>query len=190
MNRVLQIIVHGALAALALAAEPVVPEAVQFPLLAKALTFDHNLAERCGERVTLCVLYQPSVKASRQCRANFEAAAAASGIGTISGLPLDVVYLVYDVDNAWQDSAALVDADVLYVTPVAELAFGVIRDFASSQKVLTVGSLPQHVFGGLSLGFTVEDAKPKMLIDLESSKDEGVAFSAQLLKLAMIHNSP
>ncbi|MBK6764813.1 MAG: YfiR family protein [bacterium] len=188
MMRSVQFMLFCILPAMAHAAEPLVPESVQFPLIAKAMTFDHNLAERCGERVTLCVLYQPSVQASRQCRANFESAVVASGIGTVSGLPFDIEYVVFDSAGAWQDSVAVLDADILYFTPVSNLNAITVRDFAVSQKTLTVGSLSDQVHDGLSLGFTVEKSKPRFLINVVSSRQEGVSFSAQLLKLAIIHD--
>jgi hypothetical protein len=46
--------------------------------------------------------------------------------------------------------------------------------------------MERYVHEGLAVGITVHDNKPKIVVNLPSSKAEGASFSSKLLNLASI----
>jgi hypothetical protein len=53
-------------------------------------------------------------------------------------------------------------------------------------KVLSVGSKPQHIEKGLSVGVFQIEAKCSILLNLPASRQEGVSFAADLLRLSKV----
>lgn len=175
-------------AALAPAQEPPVPESVQFPLICKALTFDRDLAQRCGDTLTFCVMYQKRNKHSLSAKDRIVKAAHESGIASVNGIPLVIDVVEFDADSQWHDSVTLRGADILYFTPVKPLNYDAVLDFSRTHMMLTAASLPEFVQRGMAIGVGVENSKPKFVINVKTSREEGAAFSSLLLKLAIIVN--
>ncbi|WP_175454816.1 YfiR family protein [Lutibacter oricola] len=58
----------------------------------------------------------------------------------------------------------------------------------NKNKVLSVTGTPQYVEQGeISLGFGVENNKPKILVNLTSLEQEGQSFSSDILRIAKIY---
>ena len=57
--------------------------------------------------------------------------------------------------------------------------------YAQEQQVLTVTQIPDLVSRGVALGIGVgDDAKPKIIINLNSSKQHGLDWNATIMKIA------
>ena len=54
------------------------------------------------------------------------------------------------------------------------------------QKVATLASTYQYVVNGLSVGVTISQGKPKLVVNLEASKSEGMDLSGQMLRMAEV----
>jgi len=52
--------------------------------------------------------------------------------------------------------------------------------------VLTVGSTAQHAEKGAVVGFELDEARPKIVLNMKSARAQNVAFKAELMKLARI----
>jgi hypothetical protein len=61
-----------------------------------------------------------------------------------------------------------------------------IKAVARMRKVLTVGSQEAQLKLGLSLGVFDIDGKNTIIVNLEANREEGVAFSPELLRLATV----
>ncbi|MEK7432708.1 MAG: YfiR family protein [Cyanobacteriota bacterium] len=79
--------------------------------------------------------------------------------------------------------------DVLYVTPDNKNKIDQINKITKSSGVLTLTGVPEYVENqGLSVAVEIKDGKPKILVNVTSSKKEKRDFSSQLLKLCRVIN--
>jgi hypothetical protein len=60
--------------------------------------------------------------------------------------------------------------------------------FTQGNKVLSVTGLPNFVTDGVTLGIGIEDKKPKILLNLSSSKAEDINWNPAILKVAATIN--
>jgi hypothetical protein len=56
--------------------------------------------------------------------------------------------------------------------------------YTQEKQVLSVTGNPEFVSQGVTLGITIEDKKPKILLNLTSSKNEGINWNPSILKVA------
>jgi len=61
-----------------------------------------------------------------------------------------------------------------------------IKNVSRQRKVLTVGSHEGYLKLGLSLGVFDIGGKNTILVNLDASREEGVAFGPELLRLATV----
>ena len=61
-----------------------------------------------------------------------------------------------------------------------------IKAVARGRNVLTVGSQEAQLMQGLSLGVFSIEGKNTIIVNLQASREEGVAFGPELLRLATI----
>jgi hypothetical protein len=76
--------------------------------------------------------------------------------------------------------------DAIYICTGLEGDLGAIRELSRAQHVLTIGTKESDVSSGLSLGVFVVDGKATITVNLPASRDEGAAFSSELLRLAHV----
>ena len=75
---------------------------------------------------------------------------------------------------------------VVYIMPGLHSAVSNIAAALSGQSVLSVAASPDDVLEGTALGFALEEGKPKILVNLEAAKAQGVDFRSALLKVARV----
>ncbi len=85
--------------------------------------------------------------------------------------------------KADQVAANLGDASVIYVTGAA----AAVRSICQKNQVLSITGIPSLVeAGNVSIGLSVAESKPKILVHMGELKAEGHEVSAKLLQLAKI----
>jgi hypothetical protein len=101
--------------------------------------------------------------------------------------------VVYKKGNARSEQTAalgksIADAgiDMLYVCDGLGAERGAITEVTHRMKVLSVGKERQQVHQGLSLGVFQVDGRTTIVLNLQASRQEGVAFAADLLRLASV----
>ena len=57
-------------------------------------------------------------------------------------------------------------------------------DYSQSNKILSITGIPKFVNEGVTLGIGVEKGKPKILLNLSSTKAENINWNPQILKVA------
>lgn len=161
-----------------------VPVDVQLAILLKVMTFDRKLAVRAPRAVAIGVAYQGGNRASvvakdealRVLRATEQLA---------DGVALRAVAI--DLD-----ATTLAEADAkeglthLFVAPLRAFDVKEIVGWARRAGVTTMSSVSRHVRDGLALGVGLRGGRPRILVNVESSRLEGADLSAELLKLAEI----
>jgi hypothetical protein len=166
-------------------ADQVAPDK-QAVILARALAYDDNLKARAGDSLLVAVLFKASAAGSESAAdAVVRAFKALEGV-KVQGLPLRVVKMAFSSKDALHSAVSSQGIDALYVCTGLEGDQTAIRDESRRDHVLTIASKEEQLTSGLSLGVFLFDGKTTITVNLPSSKDEGAAFSSELLRLARV----
>ena len=166
--------------------EESVPPSRQVVILMRALAYDGNLKSRAGDTVNIAILHKRGNAASEAMANSMTKAFSALESTQVSGLPIVVSRLTYTGEEALKKSITGAGIDFVYVCDGLEGDLEAIERSTRQMKVLSVGSLQQHVEKGLSIGVFQIEAKCTILLNLPASRLEGVSFAADLLRLAKV----
>jgi hypothetical protein len=177
----------GCLLAGALLAPPPAPVPVptQVALLLKILSADRNLPARSPGGLSIGIVYERVVPASREAAAR--AAAEIDRENASREGPRVRVGLV-DVSDAaaLAPGIAALDPGVLYVAPLAHLDVRRISALSRAGKIRTATGVPAFVDAGLAVGFEPGPGGVRILINAGAARAEGADFSSKVLKLARV----
>ncbi len=139
------------------------PAKLQAALIMKLLPYYTNLG---GDPFTIHVIGSPDVAAELLAHKGAKAGKA-------------------KLENVTQsDGPPSSGAKVVYVGKGVKGAI----NYTQSQKVLSVTGIPDLVAKGVTLGIGIENKKPKILLNLSSSKSEGINWAPTILKVAAFIN--
>ena len=162
------------------------PAAKQAVFLARIIAYDGNLKERAAGTVTIGILSRKGDKASEQMAESIVKAFGPLESATLAGLPVKLTKVSFvgrDVlDKAVRDE----HINTIYVCEGLDANLSDITSVARSRKALTIASQQGHLKHGLSLGVFDVDGKNTILVNLDASREEGVAFGPELLRLATV----
>lgn len=161
--------------------------AVQFPLILKILQFDRNLATRVGKEIVIAAVYQGRYRASTRARDDVRRAAEEATGQRVSDLPVRVIEV--DIEQmTLEDALDLYEIDVVYLMPLRAVDIGEITRVTRQHDVATVTGVENYVHQGVAVGLGLYQEKPRVLVNLEAMRAEGMEFSSRLLKLAQVVN--
>lgn len=140
------------------------PANVAAALTVKLVGFAENLSET-GKEITIHVIGAPDVAAELEKGIGKPVGKATlKGVTSGSGMPASV-------------------PTVLFIGDASKLADGIA--YTQSNKILSITSKPDLVSKGSTLGVGVgEDGKPKILLNLTSSNEEGINWNPAIMKVA------
>jgi hypothetical protein len=95
---------------------------------------------------------------------------------TIKGHPVVVVRLFSPGDAS--------SCQAVYVGPVRQVEFKKYTDEWQGHGLLVVGDKPEMAKWGAQVAFQTRETRLQFVLNRRSAKDQGLTFSAQLLKLA------
>jgi hypothetical protein len=163
-----------------------VPATLQYPLFAKILTFDRNLATRAGSELVIGVVYQPAFRASRVVADEFIEAVILSPIQTVTGLPVTVKRIVLDNSGTLSATLRRERIHAIYIAPLRATDIGELVTITKQLGVLSLTGVPEYVAAGVSVGLDEREGKPRILINLPGARAEGADFLSTLLTLAEV----
>ncbi len=163
-----------------------VPAELQYPLIAKILTFDRNLATRSGSEIVLGIVHQPSFPASDGARRDLTAAAAGSVVRSVEGIPVRVVSIPLTDPSGLPEALAAAGVNLVYLAPLRAVDLNRVLEAARGVGALTVTGVPEYVSGGVSVGLGLEGGRPRILVNLTSARREGADLASNLLMLAHV----
>lgn len=161
------------------------PVEVQVPLFKKILTFDRNLKSRAGTEIDIGVLFQKGIKLSSDTKNEFITLSTRM-LDSIEHTPVHIVPLEYDDEADLKSNLSKHNIDILYITPMRAVDLEMVSQLCQTLKILSITGVPQYVYDGVSVGLDIKAEKPQIIINLQSSKAEGVDFSSKLLNLAKV----
>jgi hypothetical protein len=163
-----------------------IPPDRQALILTRALSYDDNLRSRAGDAVVVAVLFKSGNQASESTADTTTRAFKALEGMKVQNLPFKVVKLAYTGKDPLQSAIVAQGIDALYVSTGLDGDLASIRDVSRRDHVLTIGAREDFIERGMSLGVFTVDAKPTITVNLAASREEGAAFSSELLRLAHV----
>ena len=135
------------------------PDKLQAALIMKLLAFYTNLG---ADPFTIHVIGAPGVASElKKLEGKTAGKATLNGVTTSDGLPSGEAKVVYVGKNI-KDAIA----------------------YTQSNSVLSVSGVPGYTSDGVTLGISIEAGKPKIILNLSSSKAESINWNPAILKVA------
>jgi hypothetical protein len=169
----------------ALADNSIIPFDLQAKLFLTALTYDKNLEKRGGDELTIGLLYFPEVSQSKEYTLQFSQALKEFKDKKVRGLGIITVLLSYTTTDALTSDISRHNIDILYIGTGTKNLVKEITGVTQSKGVLSFASTATYVTDcGVSLAVGLKGGRPKLYLNLPSSKKEGADFGAKLLRVA------
>lgn len=162
------------------------PPGKQAIFLARVIAYDGNLRGRAGPAINIAVLTKKGDKDSESMSEAILKAFTPLESATLLGLPVNVVRIFFSGREALERVVREGGIDTLYVCSGLDANLADIKNVSRQKKVLTVASQEGHLKLGLSLGVFDIGGKNTILVNLDASREEGVAFGPELLRLATV----
>jgi hypothetical protein len=163
------------------------PSKNQALLLLRILAYDHKLGERVvDKRVTIYVLHKTGAAESEDAANEMVGRLRDIAKSTkLAGNTIQVFKLAYNKDT-FEADVGRVKAAALYVAPSLGDTLSPIAAVTGKRKLLTFTGVPEYVNAGLSIGFSNDDGKPVISVNIPASKSEGADLDVALLRVAKI----
>jgi hypothetical protein len=153
-------------------------------ILLRAASFDRSLGGRAGADVVITVVYDGRAPGSQRERDSRVQSFRKLADRTIAGLPMKVTSLDCAQVSALAES--LRAADIVYLTAGGRQC---VRAVTAATRKLRIASLTSGralVEQGITIGVSMEGSRPKLLVNLVASREEGLNLAAQMLQLAEV----
>jgi hypothetical protein len=187
-------VLHGALALILLVlgvlvcvdsfAESAVPLSLQARLLARLGPYDRNFKKRAGAIAKVLVVHRKGDDDSA-----FEQASlvrALRELPNIGGVPLQIDEAEFSDPEILAKRCRSERVSVLYLTRGLEADTPRLTAALANADILTVGTSARHAEVGAVVGFALEQARPRIVINLPRARSQNVDFRAELLSLARL----
>ena len=162
------------------------PPGKQAVFLVRVIAYDANLRSRAGPSVNIAVLAKKGDKESEQMSESILKAFSPLESATLLGLSVKVVRIYFAGREGLERAVREGGIDTFYVCRGLDANLTEIESVSRQRKVLTVASQEGHLKLGLSLGVFEVGGKNTILVNLDASREEGVAFGPELLRLATV----
>ena len=167
------------------AQEMPLPVETQLNVLLKTLTFDRNLKERRGERLTIGIVYHGLFNKSLQAKDELIEAFKTVRIEEIFEHTLHIVTVDLHLIGL-EEAVTSQDVDILYITPLDSSEILKISKLSRSMGVITLSGVPQYSEQGIAVTVGKKGDAAQIIINLDAARAAGANFSSQLLKMAKI----
>lgn len=160
------------------------PLNLQALLLSRLCGYDRNFKARAGPIVNVLVMHRQDDPDSA-----FEGAGLTKAIAEgrdIGGLPFKVDQATFTDAESLAKRCRTDKVAIVYLTVGLESDTPRIASAVANMGLLTVGSSARHAENGAVVGFGVEEARPKLVINLKQAASQHVQFKAEVLALARV----
>ena len=155
-------------------------------ILARILSYDANLVARAGLSVDVALLIKRGDKDSEQTaemlRKGFDAIRSAK----VGGLSLIIQVFAFQSGPQLDEWIVQHGIDAIVLVGGLDADIAEIKQVTRSRSVLTMGNDESQVTKGISVALVEDGAKLTIYVNLSQSKEEGVSFSPDMLRLAKV----
>ena len=168
------------------AEEMALPAADQVPLLLTILKYDRNLATKAGSELVIGIVHDPTDRDSAKATTDIGNAFFQYRGKTVSQLPIRYYTIEYTHNADLERFVKEKGISVLYIAPGNARNLANIVQLSQELRLTTATGVTDYVKRGASVGLTLAQDRPQILINVQSTKAEGSEFTASLLRLATI----
>jgi YfiR/HmsC-like len=161
-----------------------VPARVQAQLVGKVVIFDRNFKSHIADKVNIAIITKSSNADTERAAARIQTAF--HELGPIAGYPHEEFVVPWTDARALAAICAERKVVIVYLTPGLGTEVEHVARVLVGTGVLSVAGTLSYVERGTVLGFDLVSGQPKLVINLPSSKRQGILFQAGLLKLARV----
>lgn len=161
-----------------------VPLSLQVRLLARLGPYDRNFKSRAGPVVNVLIARRKNNEESA-----FEQASlmrVLSEVRDIGGLPVRTAEVEFSDAESLAKRCRAERISVLYLTHGLEEETARLTAALANGDILTVGTSARHAENGAVVGFALEEARPRLVINLPRARAQNVDFRAEVLALARL----
>ncbi|MET0411483.1 MAG: YfiR/HmsC family protein [Polyangiaceae bacterium] len=161
-----------------------VPLSLQVRLLSRLASYDRNFERRAGAVARVLVVYRKDDSSSGL--EDTSLAKALNELDDIGGLPLEVDHAEFTEPDSLAKRCRADRIAVMYLTVGLEADMPRIAAALVGGDVLTVGTNARLAENGAVVGFALEEARPKLVLNLRQARSQNVNFKAEVLTLARL----
>lgn len=165
--------------------EESMPPKLGLQVMLKVLTYDRNFLKRGTGDFVILVANEPGQALARE-----EALEAIRGFegSTILKRPIRIVAAEFKGAPALRDAAKRSRASAILVLPgLSAGGLEIVSQISRESQLYSLSLDPEKVERGLALGVTVENGRPKILLNLATAKEINASFESSVLLLAKIY---
>lgn len=159
-------------------ASAMLPAKVQAMLMFKVLGFEKRLKASTKTQLVFGILYNSENSGSGEHKDSMVSSLAAMAGKTVSGKSLNV--------KAITGLGDIADVDIVYVAAGNDERLNNILEECKKLSILSVTGVPEYAEKGIALTLSIENKKPKIVINKAGADSCGVDFSSQILALAKV----
>jgi hypothetical protein len=165
------------------AAADEMPVSLQVQLLSKMPTYVKTLSVPDGAAVKVLVLYPGTGEPSRSAVAVVNAV---QQLGKFGAVKAEAKAVAFGDAKAFAKTLADEKPQIVYLAP--EMSQRDVADIVATDLgvTLTVSGQTDHIRQGVVLGFSLVEAKPKVLVNLKHANAQGIAFTNGLMQYAVV----
>lgn len=158
---------------------------LQYSLIGKILSFNRTLKSHSDDKVIIGILYQSKYRSSSNAKNELLAIAQADVGGKIGSRAVQWIGVELQDENI-NVALETENIDVLYITPMRNVAIKDIAAVTRAKHILSITGIPEYLEDGLAVGIGSKGEKPFLYVNLVASKAEGADFNSQFLKIVQI----
>lgn len=163
-----------------------VPVDIQYPLLLKILTFDRNFGKKTNGALKIGILYQEEWGKSVETKNELIEIIKNSSFFSLGNIPVRYQAIRVSEHSDIKSQLKNNNINVLYVTPMRMIKINDISYSCRESGILSFSGVIEYIESGLSIGVTLKNDKPQILINVKSARAEGSDFDSRLLKISKI----
>ena len=158
------------------------PVDLETMILLRALPYDRNLKARAESGIHIAVVTDNDDQTGIEIASAFRKA----GKGGVGGLTVEVSVVAWESTTQLMDLIDEIGFNLLYIHPSVETALSSIQQVARSKKIPSVGGTKEIVEKGASFGVYVVGNVPKLVVNINTARLEGLDFSSELLGISTV----
>jgi hypothetical protein len=159
-----------------------VPASLQGELLPKILLLNSDFSSKSN--ITIGIIYNENIRSSVEVYNDI--------VLQLRQAQFKVTFIIIPIGVSGTGSIKQLitqqPIDCIYIAPLRGIDFSIISKICKELKILTISATPSLVYTYFSIGFEVQNDKPKIVVNLKSADDEGIILSSRLLKISKLVN--
>lgn len=164
-----------------------VPVNNQLQIFNKIIFSNKHFMLIAGNTIEVCIIYQKKYRLSSELKSQvLSFIDENSSLKELGDSKINFNILSIENENTLDSYLSSNKVDIIMVTPLRAIDIEQIAKVTRKHNVLSFSFIPGYIESGLSVGIGSKAGRPQILINLKASKEEGIDFNSQLLKLSRI----